>query len=80
MDGLSKMKEDVKSYIENKIKNYIENDSTSFVAFQTTYIPLVFQDIEDFMLIMRQRYSHKVNIHWMYGFEKFTIDVLLEKY
>lgn len=80
MGGLSKMKKDVKSNIENKIKKCIENDSASFIAFQIRYIPFEFREIEDFMLIMRQRYSDKVSIHWIYDFENFTIDVLLEKH
>lgn len=70
---------DVKSNIENKIKEFIDNNSATLSGHQISFSPLTFQEVEDFMLLMRQRYSHKVDIHWFYDIQNFRVQFILQR-
>lgn len=70
---------DVKSNIENKIKEFIDNNSGSLSGHQLCFSPLTFRELEDFMLLMRYRYSQKVVIHWFYDIQNFRVQFILER-
>ena len=79
MYELIKAKQDVKLLIENEIEKFIDNSSTSLMVFQNTYLPLSFAEIDDFMRLMINRYSHKVEIRSMINPENSTVNIMLEK-
>lgn len=79
MYELIKTKQDVKLLIENEIEKFIDNSSASLMVFQNTYLPLSFEEIDDFMGLMINRYSHKVEIRSMINPENSTVNIMLEK-
>lgn len=79
MYELIKAKQDVKLLIENEIEKFIDNSSASLMVFQNTYLPLSFEEIDDFMRLMINRYSHKVEIRSMINPENSTVNIMLEK-
>lgn len=79
MYELIKAKQDVKLLIENEIEKFIDNSSASFAMFKNTYLPLSFTEIDDFMRLMTNRYSHKAMIRSAINPENFTVQIKLEK-
>lgn len=75
-----KAKMDAKLTIENEIQKFIDNGSASLVVFKNTYLPLSFEEIDDFMRLMINRYSHKVEIRSMIDPENSTVNIMLEKF
>lgn len=75
-----KAKQDVKLLIENEIEKFIDNSSASLMVFQNTYLPLSFEEIDDFMRLMINRYSHKVEIRSMIDPKNSTVNIMLEKF
>lgn len=79
MYDLLKAKQDTKLIIDNEIQKFIDNGSASLMMFKNTYLPLSFEEIDDFMRLMISRYSHKVEIRSMIDPENSTVNIMLEK-
>ena len=80
MDELQSAKKDAKLLIENEIQKFIDDGSASLMVFQNTYRPLSLLEINEFMGLMINRYSHKVKMKSTIDLENFTVHVVLEKY
>lgn len=80
MDELLEAKKDVKLLIENEIQKFIDNSSTSLMMFQNTYRPLGLLEINEFMGLMIDQYSHKIKMKSMIDPENFKVHIILEKF
>lgn len=80
MYELIKAKHDAKLTIENEIQKFIDNSSASLVVFKNTYLPLSFEEIDDFMRLMINRYSYKVKMKAAIDPENSTVNIMLEKF
>lgn len=74
-----KAKQDVKLTIDNEIQKFIDNGSASLMVFKNTYLPLSFEEIDDFMRLMINRYSHKAEIRSYIDPENYAVSIMLEK-
>lgn len=74
-----KAKQDAKLIIENEIQKFIDNGSASLMVFKNTYLPLSFEEIDDFMRLMINRYSNKAEIRSCIDPENSTVNIMLEK-
>ena len=79
MDEVIKAKQDAKLIIENEIQKFIDNGSASLMVFKNTYLPLSFEEIDDFMRLMINRYSNKAEIRSYIDPENSTVNIMLEK-
>lgn len=79
MYELIKAKQDVKLTIENEIQKFIDNGSASLMVFKNTYLPLSFEEIDDFMRLMINRYSHRAEIRSCIDPENYAVSIRLKK-